>query len=356
MRRLLAAARCWRSRRRLRQGHRGPRARRLRGRGHQARAAGRRARAARRGHRADRGRHPRPGVEHVLGDRPQRRRRRRAPDGRLGHLPRRPTRSRVERMRELIDEAVDGKPDGLVVSIPDPAVGAGDPARRARRHPGRLDQLGRGPVAPASGSSPTSASPRTRAGLRGRRAAGGGRRAQRALHQPGGRQQGARRSLRGVRARRCARPAARSQRARARRRGPQRRRAQARRRDRAAQGRRRARAQRRRRGRRRSTPRSSAAARRASRSARSTSRPRCSRRSRTGGSCFAVDQQAYLQGYLPIVMLTQRGRYGLFPLTRRGGRHRPELRDARDRAARAAAQRAGDPLITRPASIAVRAV
>ena len=29
----------------------------------------------------------------------------------------------VTRMRELIDEAVDGKPDGLVVSIPDPAVG-----------------------------------------------------------------------------------------------------------------------------------------------------------------------------------------------------------------------------------------
>jgi simple sugar transport system substrate-binding protein len=28
---------------------------------------------------------------------------------------------------------------------------------------------------------------------------------------------------------------------------------------------------------------------------------------------FAVDQQAYLQGYLPIVMLTQRARYGLFP-------------------------------------------
>jgi simple sugar transport system substrate-binding protein len=28
---------------------------------------------------------------------------------------------------------------------------------------------------------------------------------------------------------------------------------------------------------------------------------------------FAVDQQAYLQGYLPIVMLAQRARYGLFP-------------------------------------------
>ena len=28
---------------------------------------------------------------------------------------------------------------------------------------------------------------------------------------------------------------------------------------------------------------------------------------------FAVDQQAYLQGYLPVVLLAQRARYGLFP-------------------------------------------
>jgi simple sugar transport system substrate-binding protein len=32
-----------------------------------------------------------------------------------------------------------------------------------------------------------------------------------------------------------------------------------------------------------------------------------------GRMAFAVDQQAYLQGYLPIEMLTQRARYGLFP-------------------------------------------
>jgi simple sugar transport system substrate-binding protein len=32
-----------------------------------------------------------------------------------------------------------------------------------------------------------------------------------------------------------------------------------------------------------------------------------------GSIFFAVDQQAYLQGYLPIVMLTQRARYGLLP-------------------------------------------
>ncbi len=32
-----------------------------------------------------------------------------------------------------------------------------------------------------------------------------------------------------------------------------------------------------------------------------------------GRIIFAVDQQAYLQGYMPIVMLTQQARYGLFP-------------------------------------------
>ncbi len=33
---------------------------------------------------------------------------------------------------------------------------------------------------------------------------------------------------------------------------------------------------------------------------------------RTGRIEFAVDQQAYLQGYLPITFLTQRARFGLF--------------------------------------------
>jgi simple sugar transport system substrate-binding protein len=32
-----------------------------------------------------------------------------------------------------------------------------------------------------------------------------------------------------------------------------------------------------------------------------------------GRLAFAVDQQAYLQGYLPVVMLAERARYGLFP-------------------------------------------
>jgi simple sugar transport system substrate-binding protein len=35
---------------------------------------------------------------------------------------------------------------------------------------------------------------------------------------------------------------------------------------------------------------------------------------RDGRIAFAVDQQAYLQGYLPIVLLAQRARYGLFPV------------------------------------------
>ncbi|HEV7750638.1 MAG TPA: substrate-binding domain-containing protein [Baekduia sp.] len=34
---------------------------------------------------------------------------------------------------------------------------------------------------------------------------------------------------------------------------------------------------------------------------------------RQGRLAFAVDQQAYLQGYLPVVLLAQRARYGLFP-------------------------------------------
>jgi simple sugar transport system substrate-binding protein len=34
---------------------------------------------------------------------------------------------------------------------------------------------------------------------------------------------------------------------------------------------------------------------------------------KAGDVLFAVDQQAYLQGYLPVVLLTQRARYGVFP-------------------------------------------
>ena len=34
---------------------------------------------------------------------------------------------------------------------------------------------------------------------------------------------------------------------------------------------------------------------------------------RAGKLLFAVDQQAYLQGYLPVILLAERARYGLFP-------------------------------------------
>jgi simple sugar transport system substrate-binding protein len=40
---------------------------------------------------------------------------------------------------------------------------------------------------------------------------------------------------------------------------------------------------------------------------------------KAGKLLFAVDQQAYLQGYLPVVMLTERARYGLFPAVGPGG-------------------------------------
>ena len=46
-----------------------------------------------------------------------------------------------------------------------------------------------------------------------------------------------------------------------------------------------------------------------------------------GRCCFAVDQQAYLQGYLPIVLLTERARYGLFPAQGDVIPTGPELRD-----------------------------
>ena len=40
---------------------------------------------------------------------------------------------------------------------------------------------------------------------------------------------------------------------------------------------------------------------------------RGARGGRDGRILFAVDQQPYLQGYLPVVMLAQQARYGLFP-------------------------------------------
>jgi simple sugar transport system substrate-binding protein len=37
-----------------------------------------------------------------------------------------------------------------------------------------------------------------------------------------------------------------------------------------------------------------------------------------GRLLFAVDQQAYLQGYLPVVLLAERARYGIFPVMNGG--------------------------------------
>jgi simple sugar transport system substrate-binding protein len=34
---------------------------------------------------------------------------------------------------------------------------------------------------------------------------------------------------------------------------------------------------------------------------------------KSGQLIFAVDQQAYLQGYLPVVLLAEKARYGIFP-------------------------------------------
>ena len=69
-------------------------------------------------------------------------------------------------MRALIDQAVASKPDGLVVSIPEP--GLAPAIRRAvrGRHPGRLDQLRQRRLPRASACSPTSASPRSAPGSR----------------------------------------------------------------------------------------------------------------------------------------------------------------------------------------------
>ena len=70
-----------------------------------------------------------------------------------------------------------------------------------------------------------------------------------------------------------------------------------------------------------------------------------------GRILFAVDQQAYLQGYMPIVMLTQEARYGLFPSRGEVVATGPELRDARDRVARAPARGPRDPLAGQAARV-----
>ena len=243
----------------------------------------------------------------------------------------------VERMSELIDEAVATKPDGLVVSIPEPglapairrAVRAGIPVVSINSGSDSLQRLG---VLAHVGQS------RSRAGLEaGRRLARRGR-AQRALHQPAGRQHRPRRALRGLaRAMREVGGRARvlpivdddPRHARA---------------DRAAP-----------------SPPTSADGVLATNSRRRAGGGRgpAGRRIKigtfdlgpdvlkavqAGRIGFAVDQQAYLQGYLPIEMLALRARYGIFPSAGRRGRHGAELRHPRRRRAGARAERAVDSL------------
>ena len=95
----------------------------------------------------------------------------------------------IDRMRRLIDEAIADRLDGLVVSLPDVAGAARrDPARRARRHPGRVDQLRQRPLPRARDPRPRRPAGVARRGSRaGERMASGGR-PQRAVRQPGGRQ------------------------------------------------------------------------------------------------------------------------------------------------------------------------
>ena len=66
---------------------------------------------------------------------------------------------------------------------------------------------------------------------------------------------------------------------------------------------------------------------------------------RDGDLLFAVDQQPYLQGYLPVVLLAEQARHQVFPGPRRADPDRPAVRDQGERRGRDPAQRRGDPLI-----------
>ena len=98
-------------------------------------------------------------------------------------------------MIALIDDAVAARPDGLVVSFPEPGLGARDPARGERRHPGHHDQLRqrRVPLARRARARRPARGPRR--ARRGPAARARGR-AARAVRQPAGRQHRPRRALR----------------------------------------------------------------------------------------------------------------------------------------------------------------
>ena len=243
----------------------------------------------------------------------------------------------LERMSALIDQAVATKPDGLVVSIPEPGLAPAIRRAVAGGHPGRLDQLRqrRLPVARRArprrpGRGPRGAGGRAPAGRRGRAA--------RAVHQPAGRQHRASTPAAAGWRRRCARSAALARAADRRRRPAH-----------AAAGSR------------APWPPTGADGVLATNSLGGLAAAEGARRAgvkigtfdlgpdvlkavEAGEIGFAVDQQAYLQGYLPIEMLALRARYGIFPSAGRRRRHGPALRHPRRRRAGARAERALDSL------------
>ena len=244
----------------------------------------------------------------------------------------------LERMSALIDEAVATKPDGLVVSIP--RAGLAPAIRRAvqGRHPGRLDQLGQRRCSATLGVLAHVGQVEDRAGLEaGRRLADAGVRRALCVNQQVG-NTGTRRALRGPRRRRCARSAgpracSRSSTTTRARPGGSPRAVDA------DRGRRRARhqlARRARRGRGAGGPDVKIGT--------FDLGPDVLKAVEAGQIDFAVDQQAYLQGYLPIEMLALRARYGIFPSAGRRRRHGPALRHPRRRGAGARAERALDSL------------
>ena len=247
--------------------------------------------------------HPRPGLGPVLDDRqeagsttPRARPASPSPTARR-------TASRSRACAGCIDEAIADQPDGLVVSLPDvEALRAVDPARRSQAGIPVITINSRQRRVPRrSACSPTSASPSTRRASRaGERMAARGRRA-RAVRQPGGGQRRPRRALPRLRATACA---ARAGTSRAllgaapgsgdRRSGGWRQAVTRRRRStgssrsaRAAPGR-------------RSTPCARAASDGASQLATFDLSPDVLDAVRDGEMLFAVDQQPYLQGYLPV--------------------------------------------------------
>ena len=216
---------------------------------------------------------------------------------------------------------------------------ARDPARGGGRHPGRLDQLRQRPLQARSACSPTSGRSRTapvwrRGGGSPTRACGNAL----CLNQQVG-NIGARRPLRragpgDARGRRRARACSRSSTTTRARRAGSRRAVEPTTAPTACWPRTRSAGW--------PPPRASRA--RRSRSARSTSGRTCSRPSRRAEIGFAVDQQAYLQGYLPIEMLALRARYGIFPAQDDVVATGPNFVTRDERRAGAGAERAVDSL------------